>query len=223
MTTPDRQGPGAGWLSGRPTGQDRLDAVAIGLAAITGLAVVTTVDFGGRGVTAAVVTGLVAFVFGHLVTLKRLMLASTVPMLGPVVAEILFTGEQAWSRSLIIGCLWYAACEASLEGTMWRVLGRAPRPVSPDANAHSDTDAVTKIEVNEMGQAVDRVIDVLIVVGLSAVLVVGAAAATLLAPQRTAVVLALGVASIAVAINAAARAVSAVRDPGSGRADQSPA
>ncbi|MGH1492894.1 MAG: hypothetical protein ACRBK7_26450 [Acidimicrobiales bacterium] len=110
-----------------------------------------------------VITGVVVFVAGVVVGSERLAALASIPMLvGALLGSDIDLG-LVWGRSLIIGCLWYAALEAGWGSIEHRRIGG------------SSGGAVARRRSQEVAQ----IVVIAIVVGVAGV------ALTSVAPTRT--------------------------------------
>ncbi len=140
----------------------------------------------------------VFFCLGLAVGSTHVLMAATVPMLGAVVWDILVTTEQVWSRSLIIGCLWFCAGELGDLAIRWRTLRRGRHPSA------SASDPV------EIGLIRDRLSEMSLVVGASAVAVIAGTVVGVVSVSRTVFVQALALLIVALAVAVTGRRLSAV-------------
>lgn len=125
---------------------------------------------------------------------ERLVAAATAPVLAGLVLGAMGGEDVAWSASLVVGALWFAAVEAGLASIEVR----------------GGIDATPAVAHRRLAD-----IATVIAVGIS-IGIVGLAAASL-APERTLAVRALVVASVLAVLAAAVRRVSSALSGGGGR------
>ncbi len=181
---------------------DRLPFVTLVVAAVisaltTGGVLVGSVNSGQTRAAVLVGVGVVLFVVGLVSGSTRTVSVATVPMLGALVWHILVTTEQVWSRSLVIGCLWFGAVELAMLSVRWRTLRRQVR-WSDFASYPTEVDIIR-----------DRLAEVFFVVGVSSIVVVFGTMASVISVSRTAFVQTVGLFVVALAVGATRRALGA--------------
>ncbi len=135
---------------------------AVLLAVVTAVALAATATEATTAVTPLVTAGVCLLVVFLVVGSSRWVGVASVPMMGAIVLESGFSDDPSWTRSILIGCLWFVTMEASWEAIERRSAGRHTRA----ANDRRVQEIVT-------------VVAVALVMGLVAV------AATAVAPVRS--------------------------------------
>lgn len=137
-------------------------AAAVLLAVSTAVAISATATVATSAVTQLVAAGVILLVVFLLVGSSRWVGVASGPMLGAIVLEAGFADGPSWTRSILIGCLWFVTMEVS-----WEAIERRSRA------RH------TRVATERRVQEVVTVVAVALVLGLVAV------AATPVAPVRS--------------------------------------
>ncbi len=185
-----------------------LHGASVLLLSLTSLAVLGLVE-GSTGRAALLVS--VAFglyLVGLLGGWTVVVLMSGVPMLGAVVWDVLSTTEQALSRSLVIGCLWFCTGELGALAIQWRRLNRhrvSRGGLSGDEAGLDDGSYSPISEPADHGLIRDRLMEMAVVVGVTSALVVIGGLATVVSIPRTVTAQVVGLAVVVVAVLLARR------------------
>lgn len=161
-------------------------------------AIVITASWGqsqtpGRLAIAGVVLFMVTLGLGS----SRLVMVTSVPILGSAIATVVGDPDPAWVRGLVIGVLWYVAAELA-----WDSIERR--------DAVRRTGAVNDRRINEIST----------VVGLTLLLTVAAIVLSGRAPLRTIFVLGLAIVAVAMALTLAASRLFGANKSLSGKSDR---
>ncbi len=190
-----------------------LHGASVLLLSLTSLAVLGLVE-GSTGRAALLVSVAVGlYLVGLLGGWTVVVLMSGVPMLGAVVWDVLSTTEQALSRSLVIGCLWFCTGELGTLAIQWRRLNRhrvsrggLPRGGLSGDEAGLDDGSYSPIsEPADHGLIRDRLMEMAVVVGVTSALVVIGGLATVVSIPRTVTAQVVGLAVVVVAVLLARR------------------
>lgn len=88
---------------------------AVAVAAVATLVLVATATEGLTLVRSLAIVAVAAHVASIVFGAARLVGASMVPMVGAIAVESGMGSEPSWIRSLVLGCLWFVACELAWE------------------------------------------------------------------------------------------------------------